>query len=281
MHIQRTHATREHFFFLRQAYPWDWGSEEKFAWKHQKDPYCGEDVYEYRGENGELIAIIFARAYPFVFQGKTHTYLSFMEYAVKEEYRNSGIVTKMQARGFEDFQVSAAIGTASRSLYEKIYKSNPVFTVLRSMEVAASRDKEVFHVLEDTELVARKLNENPHPFYVRRTPEYVAWIRQNPDCDRVVFVQSGDDVFGIGIAQEAAHVLEMSSLTEAAYCRAHRIASQFGDRVLLDVPAGLALSSIVPKREKDIYIVFQPLDETGRELLRTEGTKWIPKVDRR
>ncbi|MDV3429063.1 MAG: hypothetical protein LIR50_18885 [Bacillota bacterium] len=282
MIIKKSYAREEHYYFLKDVYPWNWGTKEKFFWKHSEDPFCGDDVYE-AYEEGILIGILIARKYLFKVKGEIMNFLCLMDFAVRKDFSNKGVGKLIENSISDNPSIDAKIGTASTETYNKYYNKVPCYCEIKETTAYAVKPVK-FSIINNSEDISKRLNNNNKPFYIERTPQYVDWIKKCPDFKEVVFISDmNDNIAGIGIKDNLAHIIEFSTMSEEFLKWSISAASNFNSMVKFDVPEFIDLGNLEVDiiSSKNLHIVFNPISSRSYKLIKNNDKRWIPKVDRK
>ena len=271
-------ASDRFFMFFKANYPWDWGSYEKFVWKHQNDPFSGSNDFYVLEEDKEIVSICVARKYIFKYGGSTYNILSMMDFVTASQYRQKGRISTILQYIYKNVDFDYSIGFSSRQLRETVHKKtncvqtyytyvfNPTVSPLSSMPCS------------DADAITA-LNLNERSFQIPRNQTYLNYIKNNPSYKNVVFLKRDDFVIGVAFErneENSVRIVEMSDYSLSFCMTAYQMASVFGKPVKIDLPQVVDNGRFL---KETCFDVFNP--SSNYSIFHEGELIWVPHCDRK
>jgi GNAT superfamily N-acetyltransferase len=276
--IDRERPAPEHYGFIRECYPWCWGSYEKFRWKHLEDPYRGDDFYVMR-EEGRLLSLCVARRYPFFYGGEELSALSMMDFVTSPAFRGRGLISRLSEAASaepENRAADLAIGFSGERLSGTVHRSRTLIQIFHAYRFPPRSEDAGLFVIESDEETAEALNSNPQALQMRRDKALLDRIRSRPDYGRFVAARTEGLVFGMGVGENEVRVLELSEFSVEASLAAVKAAGSLGKPVVADFPGELDMEgALLVKR------TFVTASGRMSDFFSERRRIWIPAAERK
>ena len=271
-------ASHEIYSFIKNNYPWDYGSYEFFRWKHIHDPYCTRPDFYVMRDNGEILAVCVGRRYVYSFGGSQISTLSMMDFAAHKEHRQQGLITELSEHIKSGGDYDMSLGFSSPELYERVYHRfccfQKYYTCQFSRENVQATGSEI---VTDTDHICRRLSGNLNSLHLKKSPEYISYLKQAPRYAGLMAIEHDGLLMLINIEGNCAKLLDISEYTMESCMTAVRAMLGYADTVQADFPEETDAGGAVQKK---VVCCISDTDIV-HTLQKGEGHIWVPVTDRK
>lgn len=275
--IEKIEIDNSIYNFIVDNFPWNWGTYEKFVWKHYEDALGDKNCcFRIMNEN-EVESLCVAKVYPIIYKKNVYRVLNMMDFATNEKYKNQGNITMLSEYIQNNLDYDYAIGYSSKELKSKVYKKKETLQVYYNYQVKWKRKAIKYRIVTDLDLISKYLNENENGMLIHRDERYMKYILSNPDLGELIYVTDGQLLIGIDIKTNLVKIIDISQYDYENCMRAIELAAQFNENVQVDMPSMINNKFFSLKKEIHVsmYSKIKDFSIKGGENI------WIPYLDRK
>ena len=275
--IRTDSAHDRYYIFFKKSFPWDWGSYEKFVWKHLKDPFLSPKDFYVLEDGNKIESICVARKYMYLYRNKPYHILSMMDFATDPDFRLSGKVNTILQYIYRNVIFDYSIGFSSRHIRETVHKRTECVQTYYTYYLDPSNTPLSCIPCNDS-IAIPALNSNINGFQILRDQKYIDYVKSNPDYRNPVFLKKASFVIGVAFDnnENSVRILEMSNYS-LPYCMiAYKMASIFGKRVKIDFPQKINFGEFI---KETCFDIFCP--GSNYNIFQKGDLIWVPVCDRK
>jgi hypothetical protein len=275
---------KKYYKFIRDCYPWNWGSYELFLWKHSMDPFRSKrDFYYIKNAADVVVALCVGRVYEFFFAGHSLNVLSMMDFATAKKYRNTGLMSELSGYIVNNNVFDMSLGFSSEYLYQNVYSHLCCFQTYHTYEFSNTENYELSEEIYDTHKIADYLNNCQNALRIKMYPEYIQYISCSPKFGRIIYLEKDGLLISVGFQADYAQILDISQYTADSCLKAVRMAGKYFKNVRIDMPHKLwEIEKTKNSTVRQIRTICCISDKVN-DIVNINGdeTIWIPVMDRR
>ena len=279
MEIIRTDSPHDSYYtFFKTNFPWDWGSYEKFIWKHLQDPFLGKNDFYILEQDKCIRSICVARKYTYLYRNQAFNILSMMDFVTALPFRRTGKLTYLLQYIYKNIGFDYSIGFSSYQLRETIHRETSCAQIYYTYLLPPSTSPLASASCNDDEAISA-LNANENSFQILRTKKYLAYIKKNPSYRKLVFLKLNSFVIGVAFEinkENSVRIVEMSDYSMKSCMIAYRMASVFGKTIKIDLPQKIEEGHFLRETCFDVFS-----KNSDYNIFYKGDLIWVPLSDRK